>query len=589
MSRCDFKIVLLGSEHVGKTSLVLRFVNCRFNASTPYQNTIGAAFCAKAMYSNGKTFNVGIWDTAGSERYEAMTKMYYRGAHAAIICYDPSSYASWIRLRHWLQELRTVEEVKENIVMLHISEKVKCEVLHWTSIHNHIVSLRDCKVYLCATKKDLLDSLAVEREVPEDIVTTYSQGLSGHFITSSKTGENVEELFQKIVDDCAEDRQVMKNVEEMRMQLAKEEADRLITLATKPRSVNLALETTFEFNNKQDVSIIQKVRNFLNKIENVVDKKLAKRNGETTEFTDFLQDLISTINTYEDDDFKQKKREKTIKEKYNDYKVKEFSPVSNDGSNSSSSLEYDWQTRPTRKRKVTPQWHTIPRPLKVRVTRNNPFGIYNNAYKFQLPQMLRRTELDEKDSNKTNNETCPKEIITANYLSKIKNLEDELQRVREQLKAKITTLKKDNHGTDDKEIDKDNELYFRVSDLSSPVTLKRDLTKRPKMMEYKLIELKNKTEDNTTKYSEEFSHESREMSFDVPYNMTYRSTNQSIYISNQTSMEIFSPETTFKYNITTIKPIINIPKVTNTTYLNEIENTTKLIKENNTVSQEISN
>ncbi|XP_013163534.1 PREDICTED: uncharacterized protein LOC106114759 [Papilio xuthus] len=557
----------------------------------------------------------------------------------------------------------------------------------------------------------------------------------------------------------------------------------VITLATKPRSVNLALETTFEFNNKQDVSIIQKVRNFLNKIENVVDKKLAKRNGETTEFTDFLQDLISTINTYEDDDFKQvfrvldnvvhnfkskdnkfnqiynerlkyilanmlkkinkapakflrsqlkknlrviqkkdinldflkflnmiykkksstalkqtldnfknygkktrtsdvdmnlkdiiekavksiiydqynnlnsdsqkevqiwikeltknpdddddslkretpkihykkkkhditrdkytfvtlypemitynikylnkisrqKKREKNIKEKYNDYKVKEFSPVSNDGSNSSSSLEYDWQTRPTRKRKVTPQWHTIPRPLKVRVTRNNPFGIYNNAYKFQLPQMLRRTELDEKDSNKTNNETCPKEIITANYLSKIKNLEDELQRVREQLKAKITTLKKDNHGTDDKEIDKDNELYFRVSDLSSPVTLKRDLTKRPKMMEYKLIELKNKTEDNTTKYSEEFSHESREMSFDVPYNMTYRSTNQSIYISNQTSMEIFSPETTFKYNITTIKPIINIPKVTNTTYLNEIENTTKLIKENNTVSQEISN
>ncbi|KAJ0184197.1 hypothetical protein K1T71_000620 [Dendrolimus kikuchii] len=159
MSRCDFKIVLLGSEHVGKTSLVLRFVNCRFNADIPYQNTVGAAFCAKTMQSNGKDFNVGIWDTAGSERYEAMTKIYYRGAHAAIICYEPSSIESWNRLRHWLLELRTVEE--------------------------------NCKVYLCGTKKDLLDGGNVNREVPEDIVKTYSLEQNGHFLTSSKTGENV--------------------------------------------------------------------------------------------------------------------------------------------------------------------------------------------------------------------------------------------------------------------------------------------------------------------------------------------------------------------------------------------------------------
>ncbi|XP_013188985.1 ras-related protein Rab-24 [Amyelois transitella] len=189
MSRCDFKVVLLGSEHVGKTSLVIRFVNCHFNSNTPYQNTIGAAFCAKRMHSNGQDFNVGIWDTAGSERYEAMTKTYYRGAHAAIICYEPSSLKSWARLRHWLQELRVVEE--------------------------------DCKVYLCGTKKDLLDAGMVSREVPEETVATYSQGLNGHFLTSSKTGDNVDELFQKIVDDCAADLKMMRNVEEHREQLLK--------------------------------------------------------------------------------------------------------------------------------------------------------------------------------------------------------------------------------------------------------------------------------------------------------------------------------------------------------------------------------
>lgn len=191
MSRCDFKIVLLGSEHVGKTSLVIRFVSCRFNSGTPYQNTIGAAFCAKAMESNGKTYNVGIWDTAGSERYEAMTRIYYRGANAAIVCYEPSSQVSWARLRHWLQELRRVEE--------------------------------NCKVYLCGTKKDLLDSGKVVREVSEDIVETYAQGLNGHFLTSSSTGENVEELFQKIVDDCSADARMMRDVEQHRVQLLREE------------------------------------------------------------------------------------------------------------------------------------------------------------------------------------------------------------------------------------------------------------------------------------------------------------------------------------------------------------------------------
>ncbi|GBP11300.1 Ras-related protein Rab-24 [Eumeta japonica] len=191
MSRCDFKIVLLGSEHVGKTSLILRYVNCRFNASAPYQTTIGAAFCSKTVHSNGKDFNVGIWDTAGSERYEAMTTMYYRGAHAAIICYDPGNNDSWMRLRYWLQELKKVEE--------------------------------DCKIYLCGTKKDLLDSGAVQRVVGEDIIQTYGQGLNGHFETSSKTGENVEELFQKIVDDCAADVKLMRDVEEHRLRLLKRE------------------------------------------------------------------------------------------------------------------------------------------------------------------------------------------------------------------------------------------------------------------------------------------------------------------------------------------------------------------------------
>ncbi|XP_024938519.1 ras-related protein Rab-24 [Cephus cinctus] len=68
MNKVDLKVVMLGHEAVGKTSLLERFVNDRFNEHLSYQNTIGAAFAAKQMEVGGRKFVLGIWDTAGSER-----------------------------------------------------------------------------------------------------------------------------------------------------------------------------------------------------------------------------------------------------------------------------------------------------------------------------------------------------------------------------------------------------------------------------------------------------------------------------------------------------------------------------------------
>jgi len=56
--------------------------------------TIGAAFGAKQMVSNSTVVILGIWDTAGSERYQAMSRMYYREAKAAIVCYGMACPAS---------------------------------------------------------------------------------------------------------------------------------------------------------------------------------------------------------------------------------------------------------------------------------------------------------------------------------------------------------------------------------------------------------------------------------------------------------------------------------------------------------------
>lgn len=170
MSRVDLKVVLLGNAAVGKTSLLERFINERFNENLSYQNTIGAAFAAKQMEINGHNIVMGIWDTAGNERYDAMTRIYYRGAKAAVVCYDITMSNTFQKAKFWVRELRAIEE--------------------------------ECKIYLVGTKTDILSNPVILADPGIDIVTNYANGIQAKFfLTSSKTGENVAELFTEIASD----------------------------------------------------------------------------------------------------------------------------------------------------------------------------------------------------------------------------------------------------------------------------------------------------------------------------------------------------------------------------------------------------
>ena len=83
----EFKVVLLGDKGVGKTCLVLRFIEGHFNVRQ--QSTIGAFFLTKRIATQeGHSAKIQIWDTAGQERFRAMAPMYYRNAAAAIVCFD---------------------------------------------------------------------------------------------------------------------------------------------------------------------------------------------------------------------------------------------------------------------------------------------------------------------------------------------------------------------------------------------------------------------------------------------------------------------------------------------------------------------
>jgi len=104
----EAKIVILGSQGVGKTSLVHRFVKNSFTPPSMMTSTIGASFYTKRVVDidSSTVVRLQIWDTAGQERFRSISKLYYRGANAALLCYDITSAASFTEMGHWLLELR---------------------------------------------------------------------------------------------------------------------------------------------------------------------------------------------------------------------------------------------------------------------------------------------------------------------------------------------------------------------------------------------------------------------------------------------------------------------------------------------------
>ncbi|EDO31322.1 predicted protein, partial [Nematostella vectensis] len=162
------KVVLLGKVNSGKTCLVTRYITRAFSEETP--STIGAAFCRKDLYIQGKNLSLAIWDTAGAERYQAMSAMYYRSARAAILCYDLTDSTSFDKAKFWVDQLKAAEP--------------------------------ECKIYLCGTKLDLIEEALQTREVQTRAVSSYGRDIGADtFETSSKRGTNVDKVFEKIAED----------------------------------------------------------------------------------------------------------------------------------------------------------------------------------------------------------------------------------------------------------------------------------------------------------------------------------------------------------------------------------------------------
>ena len=162
---CVYKVLLLGDSTVGKTCFLMKYTDKTFQDI--HMSTIGLDYRLKAMkLKSGKKIKLQIWDTAGQDRFRAITKNYYKGSHGIILIYDVTSIQTYENIKTWVSQIR--EEASPNVV-----------------------------IYIVGNKIDMED----ERKISKEEGKNLADELGFPFVeTSAKTGINVNETFEDLVE-----------------------------------------------------------------------------------------------------------------------------------------------------------------------------------------------------------------------------------------------------------------------------------------------------------------------------------------------------------------------------------------------------
>ena len=155
-----FKILLLGNSDVGKSSIILRYVDNSW--SDTFVPTIGVDFKVKSLDVDNKSIKMQIWDTAGQERFRNVISSYFKGSHGILLIYDITNDDSFKNLDNWLSQIE--EYANKNVLKI-----------------------------LIGNKKDLEE----ERQVPTDKGQAFANSYGMQFIeTSAKEDTNINEAFE---------------------------------------------------------------------------------------------------------------------------------------------------------------------------------------------------------------------------------------------------------------------------------------------------------------------------------------------------------------------------------------------------------
>ena len=117
------KLIVVGNQGTGKSSILNRFVNETFDEN--YQATIGLDFHSKNITIHDQDVRLIIYDTAGQEKFRSLIPMYIREAQIILFIYDISDKESFDSIPKWIQQVNDV--INKEVVFALIGNKLDLE------------------------------------------------------------------------------------------------------------------------------------------------------------------------------------------------------------------------------------------------------------------------------------------------------------------------------------------------------------------------------------------------------------------------------------------------------------------------------
>ena len=158
-----YKILFLGDQYVGKSSILYRFHQDKFGQD--YQATIGLDFHSKEVQINNTEIRLLLYDASGQEKFKPLIPMYVHDSNIIIIVYDITNKDSFIHVQNWIKE--TKELKREDVIFVLVGNKI-----------------------------DLEDKRAISRKEAEEFAA-----IKGFLYdeVSAKNGDEIQELFNSII------------------------------------------------------------------------------------------------------------------------------------------------------------------------------------------------------------------------------------------------------------------------------------------------------------------------------------------------------------------------------------------------------